>query len=88
MYPAMAALMFMRLYWLTVALTNGRLILMTQESVQLKKIPKKEKEAAGQKTSFKHISSIWLCSSLNDGIIVQIVVTFCKSIILFINRWY
>jgi len=57
--------------WLSVAMTNKRLILMTQESVTLKKIPGKEKPTDGQKnSSFKHILSILLCfMTLNDGII-------------------
>jgi len=39
-------------------LTNGRLMLITQETVSLKKIPGKEKAAAGQNTFFKHVSVI------------------------------
>jgi len=55
----------------TAALTK-RSMLMTQESVTLKKIPGKEKPAGGQKTSFKHMSNIWLCfMTLVDGIIMH-----------------
>jgi len=45
------------LRWLWPCLTFGRLV-MTQETVTLKKIPGKEKQTDGQKTSFKHISVV------------------------------
>ena len=51
---------------------------MTQETVTLKKIPGKEKQTDGQKTSFKHISVVErYCLTSSDGIVVHTVVNFC-----------